>query len=515
MNPSRIIIDKQILSVPIIVLICCAQPVINFILTNLINHDLLFARTIVYWLILIAGSIISAHLLSRVMPRTSLPRIYWGMGFMVLFVFSEFLWRTPSSLWLNEIGLPHRLKYLIEFAVMIVIGVVIYRAAKHAFARQFMFILLSFIIVWDLALAARFVIQSNTANTAEQPQAEPSSTAPVHAPNVYYILPDSHLSERELNNKGVRSVLFDGLRARGFTLHDNARANASVTTYSMAHLFSSELIFDQLERVTPALHQQLAPEISDSNVVKTFREKGYRYVHLYDGFDGPKCPDKADICIEKKHWLDEQDFKFLDRSVLFTILQGSRGFTADGQEPIRLIGRPSRMEIDDIIKRLPPEVDGPFFLFAHLSNPHPPYRFGADCEYADLAYGDQAFLEQIQCAGIQLLQMVDHIQASDPDALIILQADTGMIFEQTQPGDTVLGWPVSTIPARLSILSAYSGPEACNKKLRADMTPVNTFRWVFACIEDTEPHYVEDRSWIVRYLSDNPSGEVIEWFTKP
>ncbi|MDP6271975.1 MAG: hypothetical protein QF398_16555, partial [Alphaproteobacteria bacterium] len=57
---------------------------------------------------------------------------------------------------------------------------------------------------------------------------------------------------------------------------------------------------------------------------------------------------------------------------------------------------------------------------------------------------------------------------------------------------------------RYGILNAIRLPDRCRHQLYPTMTSVNTFRIVFACIEDRPPRLLDDISLMIQYYSKDP-----------
>lgn len=495
--------------------ICTLQPIANFAVVNLINDDLVLGRLLIYWGILFFSSFTLVRVLYWLAkPHVQILELTWVAGVIVLLLFNEYLFRVDIEQYVSAIGWPHKTVYLIELVAISIAGLIVYSLSRQPVFRYASLMFVSVITIWDVAQATNLIHQLhshvNAASKLQKIEITPSPRNIFH-PNVYYILPDTHIGEEIFNEIHIDPIIFDGLRERGFRVVDGAHSNATVTTYSMAHLFNMELILDGINRINFALTRSWIHRLDETPVMKEFRRRGYQYIHVYDGYDGPDCPLFTDICIRNQGVLHQQEFKFLNRTPLFRIWSGLNVQIHKSAEPVNLLTRPNRMEISEIVRRLPNPEEGPYFLFSHLSLPHPPYRFDADCSYTALPYGDIAYKAQLQCAGRQLLFLMDTIRERDPHAIIVLQSDTGIIFESITDQETLLGWPLSGYPYRFSILSAFHGPASCLDYLIDELSPVNTFRWVFSCLDDQQPVFLEDRGWATRYLADVPDGTIVEW----
>ena len=490
---------------------CCLQPIANFAFANLVNQDLLLIRLPAYYVALLGVVLIAYLVLDRLTSRRYSTALGLWLALGVLFMFNEYWFSALVRPWVDRIGV-HRVVYLFE-AVVLAAGVAV--AISLARSRAVLLVALAFVVGatgWDALQFGRLLAAVESGGTPpSSPVTRVRIPGDARTPNVYFVLPDTHVGEAVVRRWGLPTSFFDGLRARGYYVVDEAVTNATVTVYSMAHLLSMQFVFEQVERLTPEYAAQVRATSLErmSAVHREFAARGFALVHVSDGYDGPECRGFEDICIAGKRWLVEQDFRFLSRSPFLRLFNALSfpGFAG----PTVLLTYPNRMEVPEIIERLPPSSEGPFFLFMHLSLPHPPYRYNEHCEYQRPPYGRQAFIAQLQCTGKLLLDLVDQIERNDPSAIVIVQADTGITPESERWKAPHSQWSRAEIEARLSILSAFRGPAACIRHLRPGLSPVNTFRWVFACLDDEAPEYLPDRSWLVHYLGTDPRGRLAEW----
>jgi hypothetical protein len=132
-----------------------------------------------------------------------------------------------------------------------------------------------------------------------------------------------------------------------------------------------------------------------------------------------------------------------------------------------------------------PEVaamKGPKYVFIHLISPHPPYVFDRDGTPLDPPYpytlsveSRAGYTEQIEFINKKMLETVDGILAnSETPPIIIIQADHG-------PGTMTdhNSWKNSCLYERFSILNAYYLPGVNKDSITMDLSPVNSFRFIF------------------------------------
>jgi hypothetical protein len=147
-------------------------------------------------------------------------------------------------------------------------------------------------------------------------------------------------------------------------------------------------------------------------------------------------------------------------------------------------------------------VADPTFAFIHLLNPHPPYLRGAGCELQEVpldfaAWGEgPEYRDATTCLLARLEVAVDAILAADEDPVIVISGDHGprLGLSGATEGEVLLEGEMF-----LSAFTAIRLPAACaDLDVPDDMTLVNTFRIVFACLADQPPDLLEDRLYPIR-----------------
>jgi hypothetical protein len=130
------------------------------------------------------------------------------------------------------------------------------------------------------------------------------------------------------------------------------------------------------------------------------------------------------------------------------------------------------------------------FVFAHLTVPHEPYIFNADCtvhppiwpSYSvvqDERPEKQAYLAQIACLNRRLKWIVEQLLSVSPSPpIILLQADHGhgrMPLHIPEVHDVTR----DRIAERADIFAAYHLPGADTRIIYDSISPVNVFRVLF------------------------------------
>jgi hypothetical protein len=149
--------------------------------------------------------------------------------------------------------------------------------------------------------------------------------------------------------------------------------------------------------------------------------------------------------------------------------------------------------------------DIPTFAFAHLSLPHEPFMYHADCSHRDPYWpvgagrrGDEeanrGYLDQIRCANRKLAELVDSILArSSRPPVILLQADHGHgRIGQLPAFEKVSAYQLRE---RMSVFSAYLLPGVPSGAVRDSVTPVNALRLVLRHYFGADLPPLEDASY--------------------
>jgi hypothetical protein len=217
--------------------------------------------------------------------------------------------------------------------------------------------------------------------------------------------------------------------------------------------------------------------IDTAAVPEQFQKKGYRYVCFATNFKS--YWNDADVLFRlRPSWLQSEFSEVLLRSTALRI-----------EEP--QISDQHLFEFETLKKV--PGLKGPTFTFCHIIAPHPPYvfdRYGnvkinvpqsmlrKECyERLDTDSPEvrAAYLDQLLYVNTRMEEAVDSILAQSAiRPIIIIQGDHGSFF--TLPKEFTTESRNYFAQERLPILNAYLVPEPMRKKLRPDISPVNSFR---------------------------------------
>jgi hypothetical protein len=328
------------------------------------------------------------------------------------------------------------------------------------------------------------------------------------SPNVYFIVLDAYARDDVLSSdfQFDNGPFLSEMEARGFFVANQSMANFPQTlislgsTLSMAYLLG-EGSYSRKERRFPGILN------GANNVVNRFKVHGYSYVLAPPGgWQGSACRGFEDACIKDEYQglfnLTELQVSLMKITPVYNVLQPIARRIGWGEFITYTF-----LDLDLVIDRTAEIGASPFFLFAHIFAPHPPYQYEADCSSrATVGVKMEAFstaernlyLGSVKCLNSQIVPVVDRILANDPNPIIIIQSDHGSGF-RSDWDSPLAEWSPDQIRERFGILSLTLLPRECQNMLYDSVSPVNTFRIVFSCIEGNEMALLPDVSYLARY----------------
>ncbi len=345
---------------------------------------------------------------------------------------------------------------------------------------------------------------------AGPPPTVTASAAGAAKANVYFVVFDEYgRADQLLDAFGFDVKPFqDALRSQGFKIVARSNANIPMTHLSL----TTTLAMDYAVPVGPgALDGFYGYKLrlrGNNEVVRRFRALGYRYVHAQPGrWEGSRCGGGEDLCIKgaTPHAFNETEIALLRMTPLLPV--------AWKLFPNSL--KYGRIQFPDVVARLKDFPAPPYFLYAHLLQPHD-LQFAADCSpYPNprgltlrdhpwgtvTEAGKPAYVATITCVNRQILKGVEAIVRADPEAIIVLQADHGFALDDTFT-KPLADWNETEFNRRFGVFNAMRLPPRCRSALHETLSLVNTFRVVLACLEGRQADLLPDRSYVSKY--NNP-----------
>ena len=326
----------------------------------------------------------------------------------------------------------------------------------------------------------------------------PTASNSKSGPDIYLIVLDKYTGSRSLrDNFGFDNTEFEAfLLDRGFVLPRTAQANYIYTTLSLASLLNYRYL-DELPANSGAQSRTKAylnHLVEDNAVWRFLQARHYRFVFFPTVFSVTGSNRFADLQIpDPRQILSEFEVVWrrttLAEPVLSWVCQRincARAVTPFTAEPKLLEWK------FDQLSQLPrwPREGRPLFVFAHLTIPHEPYVFNADCSIRapfwpsfsvvqDETPEKRAYVAQLICLNRRLRSVVEHLLRDSPSPpVIILQSDHGHGRMPLHIPE-VEGVTADRVAERADVFAAYYLPGADGEIIYDSITPVNVFRTVF------------------------------------
>ena len=509
-----------------ILILFAALPVLNFISQNTGESNFSIIRSSFYLIIIILISLSFSGIIRLLLPRIPILFISLFIGLSVFVTFNGYL--IENFVFSDSFQTENKIRYVVIFylGTIFLCGFfshfIIQRKKLFSIflAGVIAFALTDFI---NITLSTFAIHQANNKSSygadmtikQTKPVGGISKVSPLmhEKQNVYFILPDMMIGEEVFDKFDIEPAILDGFRQRGFYTIARPRSNAPVTEFSLAHIFGMNYYLKNNEQVTKKKMQEIKNiYIKENKVYQEFRNRGYKVYALNDGY-WSGCGRGEDNCIRRssQHFLKEQDLRFIERTAFMKSLDLIDYTYNIFPVPMDIWPYINRMEVPEIIGQLPHPQDGPYFLYMHLGGlPHYPLRFSRDCTYQRYDEVKVAYAEQYRCAVKSLEMLIDAIQSQEENPLIIVHSDHGVGFEN-QHLKQVEELTDDEMLENVSIFSAFKFPNRCHKYLSPGLSPVNTFRLLFACLDNRKPELLPDRNFLVYYLRWPSGGKVREW----
>jgi hypothetical protein len=358
--------------------------------------------------------------------------------------------------------------------------------------------------VWQMAAfewrngAARRAYDAEGA-MAEMPELLRGNGAAAAAmPDIYHFVFDRYGSEATLaRHYGIRDPIGTWLEARGFYVARDSFSNYLSTGHSLASTFHMDYL-DRLAadpRVTGDNWHPILAMLDDNRVGRFLRARGYEHHQFGSWWVGTYRNPTADS--NRPFGFSEFDMTYLRRTMLLPVFQ----LLPDWPLTMRLdwdnaqCQRVARQV--EAIKRLR-RGDRPLYVFAHILVPHGPYVFAPDGRCLDMAESaargeKQGYAEQVAYADTIIRDVVTTLLAPDrPAPVVLIQADEGPIPER----DPNVPWQEATdeeLRIKFGILNAFYFPDGDYRRLRQDLSPVNSYRALFATLFGLDLPELPDR----------------------
>jgi len=368
---------------------------------------------------------------------------------------------------------------------------------------------LTMMALWVVVTMVQFAAIRSTLDGGDTPETYAGADIGTFesTPNVYWFIFDEHArSDQLLRWSGEDNSWFgDDLAARGFSVSES-----STSAYLMTHLS----IPSTLAMTYPYVpgheyvgeHVRAAQIFADNPVRDAFEANGYQVIFALDGsVEWASCPSPEDgrACTPSEGGL-------LALREPFTPLLR--------MTPLGPSAWQSRYnDVGGVLAGIDAaRADGPVFVIAHILSPHFPQRYEADCSIRDTWVSGRnlsgearaaLYANDVRCLDGEIVDAVDRLLASDPEAVIIVQSDHGSRLEYNA-GTVFEKTSTDALVERFAALNAIRLPAGCRDRSIEGEPLVNTFRLVLACLAGQQPELLEPRTFFTEFASLDSLVEV-------
>ena len=468
----------------------------NFLFSNRFEYFSI-ANVGQFYMAVFLGAVVTTFTVQKAFPKYKKSILI--SSYMALFV----MFLTPSLREFLDQYIRYRYTLLIAFLIAASLSyLAIKTVGKNKFILPFSFFFL-FLSAIPTGQHLYFLFYSQAQNSLNEVVFKGPA---VRKPNVYFFILDAYMRSDILkqNLDFDNSQFMSFLSQRNFFNAEGSFVAYPTTVYSMTTTF-------RMKHVT-----EFEPDIWSqrfkSDTFKNFSALGYSLHFMSQSRGVVPCPENI-TCYKT---VPKSDFLYIGR--LGTTLIKTIPLLEDlllATVPERFVYELNNIsDLHDTILKFDPK--GPAFFYAHILMPHSPYTLDAECKPVDIkSSGDftsfrwnirHRYLDFLKCGNRQVRKMIDALIAKDKDAIIILQGDHGAYFtnnrysgtdDAPEPGPEP--WRKAAMDGAYANLNVLRVPQPCRSTLYPTMSPVNTFRMVFACITDIEPTYLSDKSFWIDY----------------
>ena len=311
-------------------------------------------------------------------------------------------------------------------------------------------------------------------------------------PNVYYLILDEYARKDALKeyHDFDNSEIIKFLESKGFHVADKSFSNYPMSVQSIPATMNMDYInFLQNEigkdvRNYKPLNEKDFGLYANNEVIKNFKEIGYNIVTFNTFSLHPYTIPLSDLVLCERQ-VDLLNNKLIDSLARMSIF----GYFVErwGEAEQRKVTKCALDEFPTISQK----INSPFFVWAHVLLPHPPWIFGPNGEeitpgkpliltdnpeYRDSGWDPKLqYIQQLEFSNKNIKNIVNQIFEIDPYSIIIIQGDhgTGWDINWNNPSDKDKFQRLRNFDA------IYFPDESKRNVLNNERTLVNTFRLVF------------------------------------
>ena len=432
------------------------------------NYDELIFQDILISLAIVSVSIIIWIVIRKIIKNSNKAALITGVG-VVFFFYFGYVQDALKGILVSNIPV-HKTSILVPISIIIFIILTIYFIKSKNNFESIIKIANVVSITLILVVCVQFIIPGASAEK----------------PNVYHIILDEYTDNEILTKKfGYNNEKFlEFLNNNGFYMHDKLFSTFGGTVKELNVILNME--YPKKIRWMSEDYESL----NNNKVMSIFSNQNYSIIETNSMMRWKNFSDvDTKLCYDTNFINSE----FLDQVLGKSII---RYFLEKYQQDTR---RDTVRCTFDVLNEITLKTDGPKYVFSHVYVPHPPFLFGPNGENVipdrreisglQSWENPQGYVNQLIYATNEITVVIKNIVKNDPNAIIIVQGDTG-----TLTGADISKKTMKEIYQAHSILYAVRIPDVEDSDY---MIPVNTYRIIFNNYFNMNYDYLEYHSYLV------------------
>ena len=432
------------------------------------NYDELIFQDILISLAIVSVSIIIWIVIRKIIKNGNKAALITGVG-VVFFFYFGYVQDALKGILVSNIPV-NKTSILVPISIIIFIILTIYFIKSKNNFESIIKIANVVSITLILVVCVQFIIPGASAEK----------------PNVYHIILDEYTDNEILTKKfGYNNEKFlEFLNNNGFYMHDKLFSTFGGTVKELNVILNME--YPKKIRWMSEDYESL----NNNKVMSIFSNQDYSVIETNSMMRWKNFSDvDTKLCYDTNFINSE----FLDQVLGKSII---RYFLEKYQQDTR---RDTVRCTFDVLNEITLKTDGPKYVFSHVYVPHPPFLFGPNGENVipdrreisglQSWENPQGYVNQLIYATNEITVVIKNIVKNDPNAIIIVQGDTG-----TLTGTDISKKTMKEIYQAHSILYAVRIPDVEDSDY---MIPVNTYRIIFNNYFNMNYDYLEYHSYLV------------------
>ena len=384
-----------------------------------------------------AAILLFSYFFFRNWSRAALITAFWMAVFFFFGAFHDFMKQH------SPVHLFSRYIFLLPACILLLVWLFIFlkkTAIRFQRFSTFLNILLIVYIVVDLVYIGSKAIspkKSNVLNSGFSSFTNIKLCDTCSKPDIYFLLLDEYASTISLKEKyNHQNSIDEFLASKGFSIQEKSFSNYNFTVASMAAIMNMSYVqvIENVKAVTAEDYGKCDLLLRDNNVIRLLDAQGYEIVN-YSIFNLAGHPTRV-----KQSFLPLQTRLITERT-LFARMNKDIGWILMVTFPFNKLSKDyflRHLKNDSLFLNLTKTAahtkqDRPRFIYTHLNIPHAPYYFDKNLKRKDnstviaeyKANPSHAYLDYLNYTNVQLTDLVNTIQANNPDAVIIIMGDHG------------------------------------------------------------------------------------------